>query len=311
MTEVGGPLSRVALAISAYRSDEPVFRLLETAFAHEQPRFAAVIVIDSLGTGAIAAAAERNDWPITYINADRNLGSAGNLELRLRSATELGLDWCLALNHDGELDPQNVCKLLHHGESRSRVGAVYPQLIFPAAGNRAAMPRRRFTTYGVLRAGDGSTDAETCVEVAWSSSNGALYRLDAIRDGVNAWPQLWMGYEDLAIGWELKQRGWVQLLCRDVRVSDNYEFSSKTILGWNVHLAAKPSWYMYYHLRNLLLIAKGTRGGAVSYLSILGRMIIDVALILLYRDHKRERMRLLFRGIADGIHGIGGKGPVP
>ena len=38
---------------------------------------------------------------------------------------------------------------------------------------------------------------------------------------MSAWPELWMGYEDLAIGWELHQRGRTQLLCRDVKVEDN------------------------------------------------------------------------------------------
>lgn len=311
MTQAADPLGRVALAISAYRSDGAVVRLLEKAFEPGGQRFAAVIVVDSLGTGDIAKAAVHNGWPIIYINADRNLGSAGNLDLRLRKAAELGLDWCFALNHDGELDPEKVCKLLDHGRSRPRVGAVYPQLIFSSAGGRLAKPHQRFTTYGVLGADARRSATDPCLEVAWSSSNGALYRLDPVREGLSAWPQLWMGYEDLAIGWDLRRAGWAQLLCRDVSVTDNYEFSATHFLGRKVHLAAKPSWYMYYHMRNLLLIAKGTGGEAIAYPSILGRMFIDVTLILLYRDHKRERLRFLTKGIADGVRGIGGKGPAP
>lgn len=304
-------LEAVALGISAYRSDDPVLELLKIALAPGQPRFGAVIVVDSLGSGEIASVIEANGWPVTYINAQRNLGSAGNLDLRLRTAAQLNLTWCFALNHDGELDLAKIRRLIAHSNSRPRIGAVYPQLIFSSADGRLSLPRRRFTTYGVLGRDQDRASSEACVEVAWSSSNGALYRLDAVREGVSAWPELWMGYEDLAIGWELKRRGWTQLLCRDVQVSDNYEFASARILGREVHLADKPSWYMYYHLRNLLLIAKRTRGKAVGYLGIAGRMAVDVALILWYRDSKRERLRLLFQGIADGFRGIGGKGAVP
>ena len=95
-----------------------------------------MIVVDSLGSGAVAKLAEDQGWPVHYINADKNLGSAGNLDLRLRTAADLGLEWCLALNHDAELDVSKAQKLLEHGRSRPKVGAVYPQLIFTAAGGR-------------------------------------------------------------------------------------------------------------------------------------------------------------------------------
>ena len=50
---------------------------------------------------------------------------------------------------------------------------------------------------------------------------------------------------------------------------------------------------------------------AQQVVGVAGRMAVDVALIRWYRDSKRERLRLLFQGIADGFRGIGGKGAVP
>jgi hypothetical protein len=302
------PLAGVALAISAYRSDDPVLQLLSRAFADGQPRFAAVIVVDSQGSGAIPQAIDAHGWSVTYISSDTNLGSAGNLDLRLRTAADLGLDWCLTLNHDGELDPAKVRRLVDHGRSRPRVGAVYPQLVFSSAGGRPDTPRRSFHTYGVLADAAASGD---CVEVVWSSSNGALYRLDAVRDGVGGWSDLWMGYEDLAMGWELKRRGWTQLLCRDVKVDDDYEFAPVRLLGRQIHLAAKPPWYNYYQQRNLWLIARRTRGEAAGMPGVLARLIVDVALILGFRDRKAERLKLTFKGFRDGLAGRTGKGPVP
>ena len=130
------PLASVALAISAFRSDEQVVRVLRAAFGPGKPRFGSVIVVDSLGSGAIAETAKHEGWPIRYINSETNLGSSGNLDLRLRTAAELGFEWCLALNHDGEVDPEKVRKLVEHGRSGPRVGAVYPQMLFPRAGGR-------------------------------------------------------------------------------------------------------------------------------------------------------------------------------
>jgi GT2 family glycosyltransferase len=300
-------LERVALAISAFRSDDAVIRLLGKVFTGDHPRFGAVIVVDSLGRGQIHDAAKSNRWEIHYINAERNLGSAGNLDLRLKTAAGLELDWCFAVNHDGEVDAGKVLELQRLGQSRRKVGAVYPQLVFSHAGGRLDSPRRSFRTYGLIQ---GRCDSGV-TEVAWSSSNCALYNLDAVRDGVGAWPQLWMGYEDLAIGWELQSRGWSQLLSHDVKVTDSYEFRAVRLLGREVHIAAKPSWYSYYQLRNLWLIASQSAGRAVTKASVLRRLIVDVALILLYRDLKAERLRLLFRGLGDGMRGVSGKGPVP
>jgi hypothetical protein len=120
-----------------------------------------------------------------------------------------------------------------------------------------------------------------------------------------------MGYEDLAIGWELQRRGWVQLLCSDVEVIDDYEFSPVRVLGREVHLAVKPPWYSYYQARNLLLIARGTHGRAVSVASAVVRFVSDLTLILALRDRKFERLRLTIQGFADGLRGRSGKGPVP
>lgn len=311
MSDQEAALARVALAISAYRSDDAAIRLLARAFANRKLQFGTVIVVDSLGSGRIEAAARSNGWILHYVNADRNLGSAGNLELRLKTAAELGLDWCLALNHDGDLDLSKVQRLVDHGRSRDRVGAVYPQLLLTSAGGRRDPPRRTFSPFGLLERGSALSKKETCVEVTWGSSNGALYRLDAIRSGVSAWPELWMGYEDLAIGWELQRNGWLQLLCTDVEVADNYEYAPINIAGRKIYLATKPSWYMYYQLRNLILVARGSSGKAIRWPSIVARGLIDVALILLFRDGKAERLKLLFRGVRDGLRGRSGRGPVP
>lgn len=311
MNDSADKLEQIALAISTFRSDEAVIGLLRSAFAPGQPRFGAVIVVDSLGSGAIERTASEQGWNVHYINASSNIGSAGNLDLRLRTAASLGLKWCFAVNHDGVVDIAKVEALHGHATSRPRVGAAYPQLVYPNAGDRLDSPRRGFSTYNIFRPDKTEDASRNCVEVAWSSSNCALYNLDAIRDGVPVWPALWMGFEDLALGWELQRRGWTQLQCPDVHIVDSYEFKPVRLLGRDMHLADKPSWYMYYHLRNLLLIARRSRGAAAGWSSIAVRMIVNVGLIVFYRDKKIERLRLLFAGLIAGVRNVSGKGPVP
>ena len=66
-----------------------------------------------------------------------------------------------------------------------------------------------------------------------------------------------------------------------------------------------------HQLRNLWLIAEGSLGRAVTKGGVLSRLAIDAGLILLYRDKKSERLRLLLMGLRDGMRGVSGVGPVP
>lgn len=302
-------LDRVVLAISAFRSDEAVLTLLEKAFAADAPRFGQVLVVDSLGSGRIADEVAARGWPVNYVNSDSNLGSAGNLDRRLQEASGTGLDWCLALNHDAALDPAKAMQLVAHGEAGQRVGAVYPRLRLTSANNQLDRPRRATRPFGgPIR---GNRPSDDCQEVAWSSSNGALYHLDPIRAGLNCWPKLWMGYEDLAIGWELSARGWLQLLCDDVIIDDNYEYRRVRLLGRWLMIVDKPPWYSYYQLRNLALIRRGSDGQAIGLATIAARAFRDLGLTLLFRDRKLYRLRLLMNGLLAGLTGTSGKGPVP
>lgn len=301
-------LDHVALAISAFRSDEAVIALLRSAFGPATAQFGTVIVVDSLGSGEIAKAIAANGWKVDYYDSEVNLGSAGNLALRFRKAAATGLDWCLALNHDAELDPIKAARLVDVGQSRERVGAVYPQLRFTSARDRLDRPRGGFGTVGLLQ-NEESADSGP-VAVSWSSSNGSLYRLDPIRDGLDTWPDLWMGYEDLAIGWEYRRRGWAQLMCPSVVVDDNYEFQALRLPWRTIHIADKPAWYAYYQSRNLVLIARKSKGQAVSWWSLAVRLALDNALLIV-RDQRMIRARLLWRGLFDGLRGRTGKGPVP
>ena len=112
-------------------------------------------------------------------------------------------------------------------------------------------------------------------------------------------------------GRHAERRCGVRVRVTDVKVTDSYEFRPVRLFGRKTHIAAKPSWYTYYQLRNLWLIASQSGGRAVTKTGVLRRLLVDVALILLYRDKKGERLQLLLQGLRDGMRGVSGKGPVP
>lgn len=302
-------LQSVVLAISTFRTAEHVLRLLRSVFANGKTPFLAVVVVDSLGDGRLAAAIQENGWPVEYHNADRNLGSAGNLQKRLQMAADLGARWCYAINHDGEVDLRAVQAMVLAGNAGERIGAVYPNRFRPHRGESWEKPRRSGVPH--LLSPRLSSQHALGEEVVWSSSNGALYSLQPQRDGIEVWGDLWMSWEDLGYGLCLKKGKWRQIICADAIFIDTYEYRKAKFLGKTIYVADKPTWYQYYHFRNLILIARRVDGGFKLYLSLFPMLIKDLVVIMSYKSDPLIRLRLLFRGALDGIRNISGKGPFP
>jgi hypothetical protein len=300
-------VASVALAISTFRNDDSVLRTLEAVFAPDAPRFAAVIVVDSMGTGAIPAEIARRGWQVEYVNSDRNLGSAGNLALRLSTAEKLGMDWCYTVNHDSDADAETALRLLACAASHERVAACYPTRSYSRADGRIEPPRRTFTLFSPR----GREEPIGDCGVAWGSSNFALYSLAPLRGGIHVWSDLWMCWEDLGYGWALSNGGWRQIQCAEVRLTEDFEYKRVRVLGKTLHLTDKPAWYMYYELRNLWTIGHRSGWRAVSIGDLIKKTAVDLALIVFVKRGRTERIRLLFSGLIAGMRGRLGKGSVP
>lgn len=305
------PLSRIAITISAYRSDDSVLSLLER-LRSSPARFGALIIVDSMGSGRIAHALEQQPlpYPAHYFSAETNLGSAGNLAERLRLAGETSCAWAYCVNHDGDPKPERIAELLQVAERESSsapkpVGAVYP-LRRLVNRDRAYDVTGRFRVPVTAVRTRRPPQAET-LPVHWSSSNGALYSLAPVRRGLLPWADLWMGYEDLGYGWLLERNGYRQLLASTVVVDDGYEYSRQAAL-W---VTKKPAWYAYYYARNFLLVTRRTRQPGLASAAVWARVLCEYGAIALFRDEKAQRLTLLSQGILDAVRGRAGKHRLP
>lgn len=301
-----GILSRTVVAISAYRSDRSVVTLLEKLFRDGGQSCAAVIVVDSLNDGSLARVIAQRGWQVRYENADRNLGSAGNLARRLQLASAVpGAEWCYAVNHDGMIERATIEQMIECGEQEERTGAVYPNRRMIGRGNSFLRPHSHLLDMPSFA---DRSDGDPSKTVAWDSSNGALYRLAAVRQGIVPWSELWMGWEDLVFGWQLAAGGWQQRHCVTAVFDDDYEYDRKTLLGYPIFITCKPSWYSYYTARNLILFVRRSRIGVLGWMFVLRRVAREFGLTLLFRSQKRHRLSLLLKGLVDGWRGITGIG---
>lgn len=305
--------SSVCLVISAYRSDEAIARLLETASAIVDAPWSRVLVVDSLGSGAIPKLIEARGWGAwaEYRSYDTNLGSAGNLSVRLRIAAEQGFEFAYAINHDGVVDPEIVRTLVRFAQTRdrARLGAVYPlrrytkrQDLFDITGTwRLPFPFR----------GTRHEPGGPAFSVHWASSNGALYSLDRVREGHEPWADFWLGWEDLAYGWLLGDLGFEQWVVTSAVLRDDYEYRTTGGPFARVTVTDKPPWYSYYHARNLILAARRTRSGFLAGSVVAARIALEAGIVLVLREEKADRLRLLARGVLDAVQNKAGRGSVP
>jgi GT2 family glycosyltransferase len=300
------PLNRVCLAISSYRNDSEVLDRLER-IKDFLTHFGRVLIVDSLGTGAVPNAIQERGWTnVDYVSFDRNLGSAGNLEARLRLAAEYDVDWVYAVNHDGDANPEAMQRLL--GVARAahgNIGAVYPLRCLPARGNAFDVTGVRRVPFTAVRRREpppGDT-----LDVFWSSSNGALYSVTPVRQGLAPWDDLWMGYEDLGYGWLLHRHGYRQILALTVQTTDGYEYRQRASL-W---ITAKPSWYAYYYARNFVTVARRTQQPLTAQAAVLIRVLMEFGVTTVLRNEKRKRLEYTARGLIDGVRGRMGKWRVP
>lgn len=293
---------RVCLAISSFRNDASVIRLLLQPAVLEL--FEHVFVVDSLGMGEIERVLVEHGLEnrVTYHSSPENLGSAGNLALRLQLAADAGFDFAYALNHDGEVKEQAIRKLIEFAATRPRLGAAYPL--------RFLSHRGLYDLTGTSNAprplkGSPHPPREPEVPVSWSSSNGALYGLEPVRAGLRPWADLWMGWEDMGYGWLLKRNGYEQYIVTAAEVCDDYEYAKASIRG--MQICEKPAWYAYYQARNLVLITRRNRRSPANYAIVAGRLAQEFVLTTLFRPNKRKRYGLLARGLRDGAIGCSGK----
>jgi hypothetical protein len=301
--------AKVCLVVSSFRNDKEIGGILHAVHALPEKIFDRIIVVDSLGTNAIPALIAEQGWTnVVYRSSEQNLGSAGNLAERLRLAAETDADFAYALNHDGVIDANAVRLLVERALLINRVGAAYPLHYLPS--------RNQYDLTGMqalplpFRGSGGLPDAEY-LDVHWCSSNGALYALEPVRQGLLPWADLWFGWEDVGYGWLLERHGFRQVIVTRALFADNYEYQPHKFLGRTIYQPAKPFWYAYYNARNMLLIARRNNRSVGIYFIIAVRILLEFAMTTVFRNHKLLRYNLLLRGILDGLQNKSGKGQYP
>lgn len=264
--------------------------------------------MDSIGTGEFEAALAARGLTdlVEYRCFPENVGAAGNLEERLKSAASGDVEFMYAVNHDGDLDPGAIERLVALADrSHPHPGAIYPLRKMTDRGGAFDVTGRYRFPFTAIRS--MKAPEKELTEVYWSSCNGALYSLEPTRNGVLPCVGLWLGYEDLDYGWTLHAAGYRQFVARDVQVNDSYEYDRSRV----GYVARRPSWYAYYFARNLILASRRNHQPKLVQGLALSRVLLEFGVTLALRKDKKARLQFTAAGLWDGLRGKTGKWRLP
>lgn len=300
------------VAISSFRADQHVLRLARQII-QEKWTISRLIVVESLGTGELQSELKKiaPNIDIIYENHLFNLGSAGNLRRRIELANEYRADYVITLNHDAKVSFQNFQELCKAAARKPRIGAVYPlrYLTERQVYDLTGVKKFCFKTFGTDKVPE-----QEFLEAYWSSSNGACYSTVPYRErGILPDDLLWMGWEDYLYGMQLFQGGYKQVIATRALTDDNYEYRRVRVPAGEVALVDKPSWYLYYSLRNRIRISLySLKSPQITTLTLMWSVLMFLHVIFAKKlpGHVHP-VRAYFVGILHGFLNRSGKWKYP
>lgn len=309
----------VAAVVVAYRPDAGgLDRLLERLAAQVDTTYLVDNSDDEASRRLIAEAARRS--------GARTIAMGGNLGVA--AAQNRGLDAAAADGHrhgllfdDDSLPPADLVARLLDGWRRAAaqpgrpIAAVGP-VVTDVRDDDAVLvfahtwigPRR---VPGLSRARrTGERDAP--IEVAFLVASGCLVDLDAVRAVGGMREDLFIDHVDLEWCLRARRAGWRLLAIPDVRLEHRLGeqlVRLPTPGGRPVHIHVPLR--NYYLVRNTLLLLRGDllpTGWRLGYLLWLLRY---AAFNLAFFAPRVQRLRMIWRGLLDGLSGRAGRGQVP
>jgi GT2 family glycosyltransferase len=186
-------------------------RSVEGALARVEES-ADVTVVDNGSRDGSADAVRAAHPAVRVIEAGRNLGFAGGVELGVQASEG---EWVLLLNNDATLEPDAVAELLHAAEGRPRVGSVAAQLRFADGSERINSAGFGVDRLGVAyerRLGEpGDPPEEEPQDVFGASGGAAIFRRAMLEELGGLDTSFFVYLEDVDLAWRARAAGWTAL----------------------------------------------------------------------------------------------------
>jgi len=222
-----------------------------------------------------------------------NVGVAAALNQGCRRAEELGAGWIVTFDQDsapaGDLLSCVAAEWAAH-PARDRIALVGVNFLTPSGST-------------LLREGSGLADARAVI------TSGSLLQLAAWREVGPFREDFFIDEVDHEYGLRLRRWGWLVKVTRRVLMDHALGSPRRGRLGgWQPVLSHHSALRRYYMVRNRILLAREHLGFDPRFVfGQLERSLRESASVLLFEPEKAAKLRAMFKGLADGLRGRGGR----
>jgi len=297
---------RVSAIVVTYHPDFPA---LQRQLACIAPQVSAVLIVDNTGDGSVADWIASERIPKVTVHAlveNQGLGVAYNIGIAW--AHKQGHTHVLFLDQDSLPENNMISELVNalmEIEKRgNKVSAVGPLCRDIRTGSFA--PFRQFSWFGTRRI---FCRADTrYVPADFLISSGSLISLDVLKNTEGMSEHLFIDHIDTE--WFLRAAslgmgawGVCPAIMHHALGEDSYRV---WFLGWRTIYRHKPFRY-YYIFRNSILLWQRSYAPIQWISGDLVRIGVLAFSALLFGPNRSEYLKMIIRGITDGIRGKGGK----
>lgn len=259
---------------------------------------AKTILLDNDSTDGTLQAAETLFPKVKTIELSQNLGYAGNNNVGIKAAMELGADWIFILNEDTILAPECISRLVEVGGSNPNIGIVGPMVyhhnepeIIQSAGG---CTDKYFHAWHLGQDEADKGQYQTTHEVDWISGCGIMVRRTLI-DQIGGIDERFYYYvEEFELCLRAKEAGWKII---------NVPKAKLWHKGVQRNYVPKPS-VTYYATRNRLLLLSKHHAKPTIWIGIFWqylRTFTSWTIKPKWRK-KRQHRNAMVRGIVDFLH---------
>ncbi len=259
-----------------------------------------LVVNNGVADQALQAICQKKGAKVINLGCNAGIGSAQNLGIQ--AAIEFGAEAILLMDQDSEPQANMVGHLRHHLHLNSKAAATGPSSVDLRTQMRSYF---ELDTGGWPRRWQPGGDlAGQTVEAAYLIASGSLLRVEAIK-ALGLMREDWF-IDHVDTEWSLRarDRGWVMMGVADAKLGHRLgEKVSRVWFGRLRHVPHHSPERNYYMFRNALLLLREPFVAAHWRRYHLTRLAQLFLFFLAFAPQRWLRLRLMMRGLWDGLHG--------
>ena len=232
------------------------------------------------------------------IRNERNLGIAAALNVGIRYAIEKGYRWVATFDQDSTVTDGYMEAMLAAFEAcpyKERVALIAPVLCMSLEESERLRRRER------------ARASSSAIRSAMTS--GTLLRTDIFAQAGFYDETLFMDYVDYDFCLRLQKKGWRLIRANRAHLIHRLGLAEpRSVLGLKRTTKTHNAWRRYYIMRNRVLVYR--RYGFSFPLWCLNDIMwifLELTKILAFEEEKGDKLRNIFKGLADGLAGRTGE----